>query len=268
MRGPTRTLWRLVAITIICSIVGFFLGNRRWYIPVKQAEAFYSFWVAPERSGFRSPYPHCEIAANGISPNGEFAFILAFYFVDDMHLYPNCLVMRSRPDQRVDLPTEIDSSSVKRGGINGVVRWAKDSSAVVCFKNMDQPSGGKTVERRSAYDVYVVPIISGQPGKAAALETEILKASHADFAKAYEKEIAQTPYFYSIITDHGLDDDLTFNDSNQLVIDCYCRNDFKDTDKDRTWKRWTARVIGLWDPIQGKFVTVSCEPVDPFKYPY
>jgi hypothetical protein len=249
-------LWWLGAITMMATVVGLYASNWHWYIPVLQAE---SFLVAPERSGFRSPYPHCEIAANGISPNGEFAFILAFYFGDDWSVHPNCLVMRSRPGQRVDLPTEIDSSSVKRGGLNGVVRWAKDSSAVICFKNMDHPIEGGPVEERSAYDIYVVPIISGQPREPTALETEILKVSHPDFAKALEGKMKFAPCSYSRITDQGLEDDMTFNDSNLLVIDCYCSNCTRASDNDLSFEGYVAHVTGLWDPIQAKFIKVSYE---------
>lgn len=217
--------------------------------------------LRPEISGFRAPYPVSEIAANGISPNGEWAFILGFSTDDRTSNPPNCLVMRSRPGQIFYLPTEIGSSSVKRGGLNGVVRWAKDSSAVICFRNMDKPIGANFVNERSAYEIYVVPIINELPGKPTALETEILKASHPDFAKALDGKMKFPPCFYSTINDQGLDDDLTFNASNLLVIDCYCTNFVRESDNDMSWETWTAHVTGLWDPVHAKFVKVAYEPV-------
>lgn len=252
-------LWWLVAFAITCVVIAVFLTD--WHLHDQYMKAKFAL-LRPELSGFRAPYPVSEIAANGISPNGEWAFIVGFSTDERTANPPNCLVSRSAPGQRWNLPSYLDETSDTRQGIyGGVVRWAKDSSAVVFFKNADHPNEDGAVIDRSAYDIYVVPISNGQPGKATSLETEILKVSHADFANAFEKQIAETPYFYSRITDHGLDDDLTFNNSNQLVIDCYCRNDVKNTDKDHSWKKWAVHVTALWDPVQQKFVKATFERV-------
>jgi hypothetical protein len=260
MKPTTRLLWWLGAFVGMCLGIILFLTDWHWHDLYMRA----SFAVLrPELSGFRSPYPVSEIATNGISPNGEWAFVLGFSTDERTSNPPNCLVKRSAPGQRFDLPSYIEETSDRRQGIDGVVRWAKDSSSVVFFKSMDHPIEGHPVVDRSAYDIYVVPIVNGVPGKPVALETEILKVSHSDFAKAFEKQIAETPYFYSRITDHGLDDNLTFNSSNQLVIDCYCGNDIKNTDSDHSWMKWTDHVTGLWDPIQGKFVQASFGRVGP-----
>ena len=151
-------LWWLGATLITASIVALNLSNWHWYAPIVKAEFLL---VRPELSGFRSPYPDCEIAQNGISPNGQFAFIIGHSTEPGVASPPNSLVMRDQPGQVIYLPTQIDSSSTKRGGLNGVVRWAKDSSAVICFKNMDKPIGEDVVTERNAYDIYVVPIING-----------------------------------------------------------------------------------------------------------
>jgi hypothetical protein len=262
MKPTTRMLWWMGAFAGMCVVIIVFLTD--WHLHDRYMKAKFAL-LRPEISGFRAPYPVSEIAANGVSPNGEWAFILGFSTDDRTSNPPNCLVKRSAPGQKLELPSYLEESSDTRQGIDGVVRWAKDSSAVVFFKNMDHPIEGGPVVDRSAYDIYVVPISNGQPGKATSLETEILKVSHAAFAYAFEKQIAETPYAYSRITDHGLDDDLTFNDSNQLVIDCYCRNDVKDSDKDHSWEKWTAHVTGLWDPIQGKFVKATFERMGPAK---
>ena len=60
------------------------------------------------------------------------------------------------------------------------------------------------------------------------------------------------------IVDGGLSDDLTFNDSNQIVIDCVCTNNpTLDVPVNGSLRVWAVHVTGLWDPIQGKFVKVS-----------
>lgn len=126
------------------------------------------------------------------------------------------------------------------------------------LKSMDHPIDEKPLKTRSAYDAYVVPIINGKPGPPTSLETEILKVSHPDYFKSIDGHMQFGPYYYSEIEDKGLDDDFTFNDSNLLVIDCYCRN--RGMDKNSPWKSEASHVQGLWDPVHATFVQVSCTP--------
>jgi hypothetical protein len=257
MNLSRRMLWWTGSFLGMCAAICLFLTNWHWYDFYTKARFAL---LRPELSGFRAPYPSVNIATNGISPDGEWAFILGFSTDERMANPPNCLVKRSAPGQRFDLPSYIETTSNPRQGIDGVVRWAKDSSAVVFFKNMDHPIEEKPVQFRSAYDIYVVPIVHGKPGTPAPLETEILKVSHPDFYKAIQGHMRFGPYFYSNITDEGLDDDFTFNDANQLIIDCYCGNRNDPDDKRSTWKSEESHVRGLWDPVRAAFVQVTCTP--------
>jgi hypothetical protein len=120
-------------------------------------------------SGFPAPYPECQIAQDGISPDGKVAYVISYSTDPDMSGPPDCLVFRSQPEKRFDLPVIIGNSTTLRDRDGGVVRWAKDSSAVIVFKNNLNFGGG-------AYEIYVVPIVDGNRGKLRILKARFVKS--------------------------------------------------------------------------------------------
>jgi hypothetical protein len=122
------------------------------------------------------------------------------------------------------------------------VRWAKDSSAVI--------------------EIYVVPIVDGKPGKITNLESEIYKIPHDDFIKDRAKEMNDMAHIPYEIQDGKQPGNLTFNESNQVVVDCVCANDPNDNPDDlKLVKGWSAHVTGVWDPIEGKFLKSDHEVI-------
>jgi hypothetical protein len=254
-----RMLWWLGSVSAMACAVALFFDSRHLYTLFNRAKFAIE---SPEISGFRAPYPYCQIAKNGISPNGQLAFILGYSDEELTSNPPNCLALRSHPGEYFQLPTHIDESTSERESYDGVVRWAKDSSSVLCFTNCVHATE-TGVFTRGAYEIYVVSIIKGRPAKYTNIGTEILKVSHPAFAKSLEKEIKYEPVFYVSITDGGFDDNLTFNDSNQLIVNCYSSNIVRDEDRERLGESWTTHVNGLWDPSLEKFVQLSCTRITP-----
>ena len=229
---------------------------------------------------FHPPMAGCVIARHGLSPDGQTALIVA-----PGHLFPNgqaslgfsCVITHAHPDKYLDLG-DVGTSSVEdratAGSFGSVLKWANNSSALLLFGtvNHDNENGGWAgiawgAFGRAAFGIRVVPIVNGVPGKPYDLGVEILKASHPDFVKSHAEDnwMKTNPSMYILINDKGLDDDLTFNDSNQIVIDCMCENGLPN-DMYReirgNFKHWAVHVVGLWDPILCKFIKVSFTPVD------
>lgn len=238
-------LWWLAAILVFVAIVSVSLSDWHWDAAIR--EAWFRL-VSPEVSGFPAPHPDCEIAQNGISPNGQIAYIISESTEPGVSAPPDCLVFHSQPRGHFDLPINIGSSSAKRGGYDGVIRWAKDSLAVIVFKDNPTFGGG-------AYEIYVIPFVEGKPGKITNLETEIYKIPHDDFVKDHAKEMNDMAHIAYEIQDGHQPDDLTFNESNQIIVDCVCTNNPNDNPNDLVLvKGWSAHVTALWDPIQAKFI--------------
>jgi len=145
---------------------------------------------------FHPYYPDSEIPNGGLSPNGLFAFALlppdkAFFKPSPFSMSvsgrgpANCFLTHSTPSspgKSIWLPNHIALCDDERMGYNGVVRWAKDSSALLLFANGIRDAS--SVFSRYASEIYVVPIIKGQQGKITNLEEEIFKVPHDDFVKA------------------------------------------------------------------------------------
>ena len=262
-------LWWLGSATAMACAIALSFSNWHWYTGHWYTGHWYTVFSrviflikSPEVSGFRARYPESYIAVNGVSPNGQIAFILGYSDVEGMSNPANCLAIRSHPGEYFQLPTYIEESSASRDNYDGVVRWAKNSSSVLCFTNCEHPTE-TGVFARGAYEIYVVSIIDGRPAKFTNIETEILKSSHPDFAKAIEASMKYPADFYVSITDGGFDDNLSFNESNQLVINCYSSNIVRKEDRKKLGPSWTTHVTGLWDPAQEKFVHLSCVRVLP-----
>jgi hypothetical protein len=110
-----------------------------------------------------------------------------------------------------------------------------------------------------------VPIIRGKPGKITNLEAEIYKIPHDDFVKSHAAQMNDAAHIDYEIMDGTQPKDLTFNASNQIVIDCFCTNNPNrelDSAGQLKVKVWTSHVTGLWDPIQGKFIKATCSRVE------
>jgi hypothetical protein len=248
MNWSRRMLWWAGTAATAFVAICFFLCKWDWRATI---ETTWFKLVSPTVSGFAAPYPECQIAQNGISPDCQVAYVLNYSIDPDMSGPPDCLVFRSQPEKRFDLPVIIGNSTTLRDRDGGVVRWAKDSSAVIVFKNNLNFGGG-------AYEIYVVPIVDGKPGKVTNLESEICKIPHDDFIKDHAKEMNDMAHIPYLIQDGMQTDNLTFNESNQIIVDCVCANDPNDNPNDLVLvKGWSAHVTGLWDPIKGKFFKIE-----------
>jgi len=204
-------------------------------------------------SDFHPRWEGCSIATNGLSPNGQYAFVLTPSKLEpneDEYVGLSGLMIRSQPGKffyAVGLPPEGSLSfGADRSENLSIIRWAKDSSAFVVFDNRFVPEMSRAV-----FSIYVVPMIKGEPAKATDLSIEILKSIDENFVKAHAKEINEHSSFFGEINDDGLEDNLTFNRLNQLVVDCLCTNCIPGDD---SYVGWTVRFRGLWDPIRRKFV--------------
>jgi hypothetical protein len=213
---------------------------------------------------FKPIDPGWKIAGNGLSPDGKVAIITyKFQTLSNGEIAGDYdhLISRENPGKFLWLKDTVlgtSSSSQRAGGFSATVRWASDSSAVLFFKNNPNFWGG-------AYDIYVVPIIKGKPGKITNLEAEICKIPHDDFVKSHAEPINDSAHIDYEIMDGKQPKDLTFNASNQIVIDCFCTNNPNhelNAAGQLKVKVWTSHVTAIWDPLQSKFIKASSTRVE------
>ena len=182
---------------------------------------------------FPRPYSDYQVVPGSISQNERFAVILRDITNGD-EPSKNCIVALSPFRVLKELPTDaVFIEGSRSGGLN--VNWNRNNSAAVIAQE------GKFGPNK----IFVVIIANDNVVKITDLLSILKEFVRPDFNKS-----GADPFNDNI--DFFIDEDgvWTFNESDQITIDCEFTNDPRLSAR----VNWTGRLTAKWDTKRGKLI--------------